>query len=180
VTYEITASNTGDAAGPYTVTDRLRFGAGLTVTSATVAQAPEGVTLASGWTGLGAVGAAENVVATGTLPAGGVHVYRVVVTATLDTAKADGSTLTCPAPGSDEPGGFANTAGIDHNDLTARADACELPEWPKDVPPPLAVTGGQLSAGVIGAALLLLIAGGVLLAARRRHATRTAVDDSDE
>ncbi|MDP3952576.1 LPXTG cell wall anchor domain-containing protein [Microbacterium sp.] len=168
VTYEIVASNTGAAAGDYTLTDRLRYGAGITVTAATVTQAPDGVALAAAWTGQGAEGADENIVATGALDVGGVHTYRVVVQATLDTKAADGTTLTCPAPGSDQPGGFANTAGVAHNDLTGSADACATPEWPAEVPLPQ--TGGEISLGLLSAAMLLLLAGGVLLYTRRRRA----------
>ncbi|WP_203136995.1 DUF11 domain-containing protein [Microbacterium sp. JZ31] len=170
VTYEIVAVNDGGAAGDYQVVDRLRYGAGIEVTGARITEAPEGVTLAEGWTGLGEEGAAENVVADGILAAGGTHTYRVVVTSTLDTGAADASTLACPEPGSDAAGGFANTAGITHNGLADAAAACDVPEWPEDVPPPLASTGGAVSVGLLGGALLLLIAGGVLLVARRRTA----------
>ncbi|WP_203136398.1 hypothetical protein [Microbacterium sp. JZ31] len=177
VTYEIVATNDGAAAGDYQVVDRLRYGAGIEVTGARITEAPEGVTLAEGWTGLGEDGAAENVVADGTLPAGGNHTYRVVVTSTLDTDAADGSTLALPEPGSEGDGGFANSAVIVHNDLTDRADAGAVPEWPKDVPPPLAATGGTIAAGVIGTALALLIAGGILLATRRRRESDTAAKE---
>lgn len=169
VNYTITVDNDGAATGAYTVTDQLRYGAGIEVLSATVTSAPAGVTTETGWTGLGEKGANENVVASDvSLAAGGVHIYQVVVETRLDTATADGTTLVCPAPGSDARGGFANTAGLDHNDLTDEANACAIPEWPKDVPPPLAQTGGTIALGALGAALALLIAGGVLLHIRRR------------
>jgi hypothetical protein len=171
IEYEIVATNDGAEQGDYTVTDQLRYGAGITVTGASVTEAPEGVTVAEGWTGLGEDGAGENTLAEGVLAAGGTHTYRVVVTATVDTDAADASTLTCPEPGSGQAGGFANTAGIAHNGLTDGAEACALPEWPEDVPPPLAATGGTIAVSIAGAALLLLIAGGVLLIARRRSAT---------
>lgn len=170
VNYTLTVFNDGAVQGLYTLTDQLRYGAGIEVLEATVTSAPEGVTPAATWTGQGAKDAAENVVATDVaLAAGGSHVYRVTVETSLDTAAADGTTLTCPAPGSDDRGGFANTAGVGHNDLTADASACDVPEWPEDVPPPLATTGGTIAVGAVGAAVLLLIAGGVLLYARRRR-----------
>jgi len=172
VNYVITVLNDGAAQGLYTLTDQLRYGAGINVLDATITSAPEGVTPAATWTGQGEAGATENVVVTDVaLAAGASHVYRVSVDARLDTATADGTTLTCPAPGTTDRGGFANTAGVDHNDLTADASACDVPEWPKDVPPPLAVTGGTIALGTIGAAFLLLMAGGVLLYARRRRVT---------
>ena len=170
VNYTLTVFNDGAVQGLYTLTDQLRYGAGIEVLKATVTSAPEGVTPAATWTGQGAKDAAENVVATDVaLAAGGSHVYRVTIETSLDTAAADGTTLTCPAPGSDDRGGFANTAGVGHNDLTADASACDVPEWPEDVPPPLATTGGTIAVGAVGAAVLLLIAGGVLLYARRRR-----------
>lgn len=168
VTYEIVTSNTGAAAGEYTLTDRLRFGAGIDITSAAVTVVPEGITAAASWTGQGDEGADENIVASGNLSVGDVHTYQVVVKATLDTAAADATTLTCPESGSDR-GGFANTAGVEHNDLSDTADACDTPEWPEGTPPPLAITGGQISMGLVGGALLLLMAGGVFLALRRRR-----------
>ncbi|MCK2028071.1 hypothetical protein KZC56_17375 [Microbacterium sp. SSW1-47] len=170
VNYTITVLNDGAVAGDYTLTDQLRYGAGIEILDATIVSAPEGVTPAATWTGQGETGAAENVVATDvSLAAGASHLYRVTVEARLDTDAADGTTLTCPAPGSTDRGGFANTAGVDHNDLIADASACDVPEWPEDVPPPLATTGGTIALGTISAALLLLVAGGVLLYTRRRR-----------
>ncbi|MFB4349802.1 beta strand repeat-containing protein [Microbacterium sp. CR_7] len=170
VNYTITVVNDGAAAGDYTATDRLRYGTGIEVRSAAVTAAPEGVTPAASWTGRGAEGEAANVVAANvSLAAGMQHVYRVTVVAFLNTATADSTAIVCPAPGSDGNGGFANTAGLSHNDLTADAEACAVPEWPEDVPPPLAITGGTIAIGVVTTGLLLLLAGAVLLYVRRRR-----------
>ncbi|WP_261166461.1 DUF11 domain-containing protein [Microbacterium sp. Marseille-Q6965] len=170
VRYVVTATNDGAAAGEYDLVDRLRYGAGLEVRSAVVIDAPEGVTPSSSWTGRGEDGSDENVVAADVaLGAGVTHTYRVSVTAVLDTDAADASTLACPKPGSGEPGGFANTAGLAHNGLSDAAGACAVPEWPEDVPSPLERTGATIAAGVIGAAVLLLLLGGGLLIARRRR-----------
>lgn len=131
VLYTITVSNDGGADGLYDLTDRLRYGAGITVRSATVTSTPTGVAASSGWTGQGADGAAENVIVAGaTLPAGATHTYTVQVRAEVDTDAADDTTFSCPAPGSGEPGGFANTAGVAHNGLGDSADACAAPENP--------------------------------------------------
>ncbi|MGM7680096.1 DUF7507 domain-containing protein [Microbacterium sp. A94] len=177
VNYTITVQNDGAATGAYTVTDELRYGAGIEVLDATVVSAPEGITPAATWTGLGETGAEQNVIATDVaLAAGSTHTYQVRVEARLDTSKADSTTLKCPAPGSNDRGGFANTAGVDHNDLTDDATACEVPEWPKDVPPPLATTGGEIAIGTIGAALLLMMAGGLLLYMRRRTAAEVVAE----
>ncbi|MGY1550596.1 DUF7507 domain-containing protein [Microbacterium sp. A588] len=171
VTYEITAINDGAAQGDYTLTDRLRFGAGLEVTASQVTSAPEGVTVADGWTGQGAEGDASNVIASGVaLAAGGAHTYQVRVIATVDENADNPSTYTCPEPGSGEPGGFANTAGIDHNDLGDSADACDTPDKPET--PDLAVTGATIAWSIIGLAMLLLMLGIIALFIARR---RTAV-----
>ncbi|WP_324013364.1 SdrD B-like domain-containing protein [Microbacterium sp. JZ37] len=131
VEYEIVAVNDGAEAGVYDLSDRLRFGAGIEVQTAEIAEAPEGVTPNEAWTGQGEEGADENVVASDVaLGAGSEHTYRVVVTATLDAEATDESTFACPAPGEDGTGGFANTAGIVHNDLTDTAEACDVPNEP--------------------------------------------------
>jgi len=171
VNYTITVGNDGAAVGEYTVTDRLRYGTGIEVRSAAVTVVPEGITPAATWTGRGAAGDATNVIAANiSLAAGGTHVYRVTVIAFLNTETADVTAITCPAPGSDGNGGFANMAGLWHNDLTADAEVCAVPEWPEDVPPPLAITGGTIAAGVVTTGLLLLLVGAILLYVRRRRA----------
>lgn len=179
VNYTITVLNDGAAAGPYTLTDQLRYGTGITVIDATVTEAPEDVIPAATWTGLGEAGAVENVVASDvSLAAGGTHTYRVTVETHLDTDAADATAITCPEPGSGDRGGFSNIAGVNHNGLTADAAACAVPEWPEDVPPPLAVTGGEGVAWfVLATALILLAGGGVLMIARRRRATESADAD---
>ena len=183
VTYAITAVNTGAVAGKYTLTDRLRFGAGITVTAAAVTDTPKGVTAARSWTGQGADGAAANVVATGVdLKAGGKHTYRVQVRATVPGDSGDASTFTCPEPGSGKPGGFANTAGIGHNDLADAAEACATPNKPGEPgepgdpgtppPPPLAMTGADLGWIIAGAALLILLGAAALIIAHQRRKSR--------
>ncbi len=172
ITYDVVATNAGDGDGVYTLTDRLRFGAGIEVVSAEVIAVPDGVTAAAAWTGEGADGDPANVVATDvTLPAGGVHTYRVRVVATAGGAAPEASVFDCPAPGSGDAGGFTNTAGISHNDLTDDAVACAEPDRPA-APGAIAVTG--IDAGFIagGASLLLLLGAVVLIATRRRARTR--------
>jgi hypothetical protein len=178
VTYEITAVNDGAAEGVYTLTDRLRFGAGITVDEATVTDTPEGVTALASWTGQGAVQAAPaNVVADGvTLGAGRTHTYRVQVLATVNGSETNLSAFTCPEPGFGERGGFANVAGIDLNDLTDSADACATPladtSPPGETsPPPLAPTGADVSWLIAGAALLLLLGAAAMIVARQRRST---------
>ncbi|MDF2826735.1 MAG: hypothetical protein K0R01_18 [Mycobacterium sp.] len=178
VTYTITATNDGAAAGVYDLTDRLRYGAGIEVRTATVTSAPDGVTPSSSWTGQGAEGDPANVVATGvSLAAGATHTYRVKVVATLDTEQVDDTTFTCPEPGADGSGGFANTAGIGHNGLADAAQACDTPDKPADPGKPgkpggsLATTGATLAWVAGGAALLMLIGTLALILARNRRTT---------
>jgi uncharacterized repeat protein (TIGR01451 family) len=181
VKYTITASNDGAAAGVYDLTDRLSYGAGIQVKTATVTTAPEGVTPSGTWTGQGPEGDPVNVVATDVpLAQGATHTYQVQVVATLDTAATNESTFTCPEPGTDGRGGFANTAGIDHNDLTATAEACDTPDKPGDPGTPgkpgkpggsLATTGATLAWVAGGAALLMLIGALALIIARNRRTT---------
>jgi fimbrial isopeptide formation D2 family protein len=172
VNYTVTVVNDGAAAGEYTVTDRLRYGTGIEVISATVSSAPAGVTPSAAWTGRGGNGSDANVIAAGVpLGAGGTHTYQVRVVAELHTSDADATAITCPAPGSDGNGGFANTAGVTHNDLTDTASACAVPEWPKGTPQPLSATGLALAWGIPVGALTLLIMGGfaVWFSVRRRQ-----------
>jgi hypothetical protein len=190
ITYEIKATNSGDADGTYTLTDRLRFGAGIDVTSAEVTSTPKGVTAAESWTGQGVEGDDANVVATAVnLRAGATHTYRVKVQATVDGDAANESTFTCPPSGSGKPGGFANTAGIGHNDLTDSADACATPKepvkpaepvdsadpvdpvdpgTPRDLPP-LAATGATIGWITGGAALLILLGAAAMIISRHRR-----------
>lgn len=176
VNYVLTVVNDGAAAGKYDLTDRLRYGKGIEVTSAKVTSAPDGVTPAGTWTGQGAKGARENVITTGVaLDAGSTHTYRVRVLAKLNTATADSSAITCPAEGSDGAGGFANTAGVDHNGLTDTASACATPKWPAGVADPLASTGSSIAWGIpLGALVLLILGGGAIwFSKRRKHAAGT-------
>lgn len=182
VTYAIKAVNTGAAAGEYTLTDRLRFGAGIDVQTAQVTATPKGVTAARSWTGEGPEGSAANVVATDVnLRAGATHTYQVQVHAAVPVDTGDTSTFTCPEPGSGKPGGFANTAGIGHNDLADAAEACATPPGhepppgdtpPGQTPPPLAMTGADLGWIIAGAALLILLGAAALIIAHQRRNTR--------
>jgi uncharacterized repeat protein (TIGR01451 family) len=163
ILYDIVVTNTGDAAGKYTLSDRLRFGAGIEVESAEVTGAPEGVTVADSWTGQGAVGNADNVISSDVdLAAGGVHAYRVRVVASIQAGATDGTTAVCPT-GADGNGGFANTAAIAHNGLTAADDACATPP-----PPPLAITGADVM-WLAGLALAILLLGMIAMVLARRR-----------
>ncbi|MBE1877425.1 DUF11 domain-containing protein [Myceligenerans pegani] len=125
ITYDLVATNTGAAEGDYDLSDRLRYGDGIEVESAAVTTAPDGVTPSAGWTGRGADGADENVVATDVaLPAGDSHTYQVRVVVSLDEAVVTPGTLECPEPGSGGTGGLANVGELTHNGETRDDDAC--------------------------------------------------------
>lgn len=177
VTYEITASNDGAAEGVYTLVDRLRFGAGIEVRSATVTSAPEGVKASGMWTGQGVDGEATNVVAPDVvLSAAGTHVYRVQVVSTVDGSETDSFTFSCPEPGSGSSGGFTNIAGISHNDLTDAAMACASPAEPGDPDEPSTPGGGLAATGaaigwIAGGAAVLLLLGVIALAVVRSRRT---------
>ncbi|WP_309105274.1 LPXTG cell wall anchor domain-containing protein, partial [Microbacterium sp.] len=66
-----------------------------------------------------------------------------------------------------DAGGFTNTAGISHNDLTDDAVACAEPERPA-TPGAIALTGIDGGPIAAGAALLLLLGAALLVARRRR------------
>ncbi|WP_189636373.1 hypothetical protein, partial [Arthrobacter sp. NamB2] len=128
VTYEINAINDGAAQGIYTLTDQLRFGAGIQVRDAAVTSTPDGVPASEAWVGTGSAGSKENVIASDvSLAASQVHTYRVEVVATVDGDAANSTTFACPAIGTGDRGGFANTAGIGHNGLSDEAAACATP-----------------------------------------------------
>lgn len=172
VSYTITVTNDGAAAAVYDLTDRLRYGAGITVVSATVTSTPDSVSALGAWTGQGEQGAAANVVATDvSLAAGTTHTYTVQVVAEISADAADVSTFSCPAPGSGESGGFANTAGVAHNGQSDSAEACASPGEPSAGTPPLPGTGATIGSAATAAALLMLLGAIALIAARRRRLT---------
>ncbi len=196
VDYDITVTNDGAAAGLYTVSDQLRFGDGIEVLDAVVSSAPDGVEVEDTWTGQGTDGAQENTVAIDVdLDSGQVHTYQVTVTAILDEdLDAEGPAFTCPAPGSGDTGAFANTAGVESNDLVATDEACEVPEVPTpptpgetppaDTPPvsevpkdDLPSTGSQVDHIALAALVLLALGGLMIGAARRRRATTHTAGD---
>jgi uncharacterized repeat protein (TIGR01451 family) len=173
VNYAIQVVNDGAAAGAYDLVDRLRYGTGIQVQSATVTEAPKGVMPAESWTGRGEEGDAANVIASDVqLAAGTTHTYRVQVVATVDAAAANASTWACPEPGTGEPGGFANTAGMGHNGLTDTAEACATPDEPEGATPggTLPKTGVMIGT-LVGAAALLLLLGLLAVHAARRRTT---------
>lgn len=126
IEYDLTVTNTGGATGSYDLSDLLRYGDGIVITDGpNVVQSPPGVTPESTWTGQGAEGAAENIIAADVaLAAGADHTYRVSATVELDEASVSPADLECPTPGSGNAGGLANTASVTSNGIDATDDAC--------------------------------------------------------
>jgi len=108
-----------DAAAEYDLSDDLAFGSGITVLSAAVTDAPDGVALAP-WSGSGAI-------ATGaTLPANGEHSYQVTVVADAGTVAG----LPAAACQAGIAGGFANTGTLSLVDRDLEAETCASPVAP--------------------------------------------------
>lgn len=118
--YSVVVTNTSPtAAATYTLNDALAFGAGISVVSAAVTSAPEGV--ATTWSGSGPI-------ATGvTIPANTQHAFEI--TAVADAGTTGGTPAgTCT---SGVAGGFANRATLATSDgRTASAEACAAPVEP--------------------------------------------------
>lgn len=165
IAYEIDVMNDGAAAGEYTLTDRLRYGTGITVRGVDVA-GPDGVALNDGFTGQESDGGDATRVADGSLGAGETHTFTVTVTAEVAENGLDTTTVTCPSGDGADRGGFANTAAVTHNGLSAEDTACGVPDIP---PGGLVETGSTLVMLPIAAGVLSLLAGGLILVLRRRR-----------
>lgn len=122
VTYDINVDNSG-GAGAYDLDDALRFGGGITVDGATVANtSPGSITTDPAWDGL----AATRVVTGQAIAAGAGHRYRVTVLATLATTittEAGDCTLSTTETGT----GFLNTATVTHDQTEVTDTACGEP-----------------------------------------------------
>ncbi|WP_261166822.1 RHS repeat domain-containing protein [Microbacterium sp. Marseille-Q6965] len=164
IVYAIVAENAGGAAGTYDLYDKLLFGEGIEIVSSEVASAPAGVTPAASWTGLGEQKLSDpnRIAADVVLDSGAAHTYSVRVEITAEASDLSASARQCPAPGSGDRGGLANSAALAHNGHLAEDDVCP------PLPAALAATGGVLMLGVLSTALLLLIGGGGFLLFRRR------------
>ncbi|GIG62893.1 hypothetical protein Lfu02_72650 [Longispora fulva] len=120
VVYDITVSNLGGATSVYNLTDTLTFGAGTTVTAASVVNTtPGGITTNPAWNG-----STQTAVVTGqSIAVGVVHVYRVTVTATvaptITAQQAD-----CALDAGETGTGFRNTSALTVGSVTTTDDAC--------------------------------------------------------
>src|SRR5690606_81526 len=120
IVYDLVATNVGSAEADYDLSDRLRYGDGIEIVSAELTTAPDGVTSNPAWAGLGAEGAAENVIASGVgIAAGDAHTYQVEVVVEMDEHTIDPAALQCPPPGAGGNGGLANSVSLDSNGIAS-------------------------------------------------------------
>jgi LPXTG-motif cell wall-anchored protein len=173
ITYDVTVSNTSSVTAVYTVEDELRYGNGLVVKDATVADWPDGVDVSDSWNGISDLVIADDV----DLAVDGVHVYRVVVTATVPSTVTS-SARDCQVTGSETGTGFLNTATVSTDLGEASASDCasapEEPAAPVVAKPSgtgsLPNTGANVTVGIL-ALLGLLIAGSLaVFISRKRNA----------
>ncbi|HWK92355.1 MAG TPA: hypothetical protein VNR17_08815 [Luteimicrobium sp.] len=182
--YRVTVHNPGGAAQRYDLEDRLRFGGGIRVVSASLASAD--VTVNRGWDGTLDTAAVSG----GTIAAGATHTVRVTVTARVPSVLSAEARECRGTAGAPQAGGFLNTASV-RGEVGdgATAEACSdvpppggtpTPTAPTTTPPvspaptpaggggggPLATTGFAAWTTLLVAALLL--AAGLLLVRRRR------------
>jgi len=189
ITYEIQVTNPGEITTVYDLDDRLRYGAGITVTGATVANVdPGSVTTEPGWDGL----TATRVATAATIGAGATHTYQATITAQVPEGITDDQ-MDCELDGAEEGSGFLNEATATQGSTAHHDDACagvlavqvEDPDDPR-VPVTTPAAGGTGSRGrlaytgaAIGGLVLLglaLILGGTFLTRRgRRGGSPTAV-----
>lgn len=157
ITYAITVSSESLFPESYDLTDELRFGAGITATSASVLS-EDGVSVNAGWNGRSDTRVASNTV----LPALGTHKYVVTVTASVASSVTN-KNADCTLSADETGTGFLNTALVEFRGGTAESEACSGFTVPQ---PPLVVTGFG-SNWIPGIALSLLGAGAAFLLWRR-------------
>ncbi|WP_156611366.1 SdrD B-like domain-containing protein [Auraticoccus cholistanensis] len=129
VVYGVEVSNLGVEATEYDLDDELRFDQNVTVESAEVTQAPDGVTLADpAWDGAAQQRVAEDVALLGNDDEGyAPHVYQLTVVAEVpvDLVAQGGIAVCAEGEGSEEPAALNNRASIDLVDERSKSDvAC--------------------------------------------------------
>ncbi|MEK2492765.1 hypothetical protein WN990_24750 [Kitasatospora purpeofusca] len=118
--YDITVTNRGAAPGTYTLDDRARFGAGITVVSARVTAAPAGVTPNAAWDAQGNA----RIVTDQALGADTTHTYRVTVTAQVPANAADPASTDCTLDAGESGTGLLNEATTTVDGREEKKSAC--------------------------------------------------------
>ncbi|HEX7132123.1 MAG TPA: hypothetical protein VF228_06075 [Iamia sp.] len=190
VHYRLTVENIGSVAMTYDLDDTLLFGAGVTVTAATVANTTPGdVPVVAGWDGR----AQPRVATAEPIAVGEVHVFDVTVRVTVE-ATATAASIDCAVDPGETGTGTTNSAtlGSATTDAEATVAVCGAvaPRDPGSVGPvppvvgttspgtgPLARTGAAIGL-LVAVGLSLLVAGSVLGGGRRRHRLPSSIDPS--
>jgi uncharacterized repeat protein (TIGR01451 family) len=120
VVYDVVVTNTGDGPDAYMLDDQLRFGAGITILSASVTNlAPGTIMTSAAWNG----GADTRVVTDQPIAGKASHTYQVTVTVdALTVVSVDAAA--CSTGETLQPGGLLNVALIDSSSTTTTADDC--------------------------------------------------------
>jgi hypothetical protein len=131
MSYEIRVVNPTTAPVPYSLSQALKFGVGITINSAAVSQAPAGVTAAA-WNG---TSTATLTAAPRNIGSGAVDVWRVTVAATANTAaRAVGSTTgDCTLAGAETGTGFLARATVTDGAASVVEDRCSPAIQPRIV-----------------------------------------------
>ncbi|MFJ8043942.1 isopeptide-forming domain-containing fimbrial protein [Kitasatospora sp. NPDC096147] len=121
VRYDLTVANTGAGPGSYTLSDTLKYGTGLTVTSATGTNTtPGGLPVRPDWNGTSRTQLSDNEA----LGARTTHVWSVVVRYTVDGTTATATSTDCTLDPGESGTGTLNQAGVNVNGGTAETSAC--------------------------------------------------------
>ena len=170
VEYALTVENPGGLEDVYDLDDRLQFGTGITVVSATVTSM-DGVEIDPTWDGLDAVRVATAVPIAGET----VHTFNVAVTVTVpSTITVDAADCTTATSG--EGTGLLNTATLTYTGGEADDSACApVPTSPPPTSPPptsepLPPTGTTLGGLWLGLGMVLVGSALLLLLRRNRIA----------
>lgn len=172
VNYDITVTNAGPGNAEYDLDDTLRFGAGITVKSATAANTgPGGISTNTGWNGTSTSLIAENIVSEGSSDGTPVsHVYRVTVIANVPPSLAAAES-DCTTDASESGTGLLNTATLTSDRGNGAASACVEPPKITITPAgaPLATTGVNAGPLALGALTVFLLGGAAITTAKIRR-----------
>ncbi|WP_157640885.1 DUF7507 domain-containing protein [Longispora albida] len=118
--YDLVVRNPGSASKTYEASDQLRYGAGITISSASVASTPAGVAFNKNWNGIAdtALSPAQSIAA------GGTHTYRLKIVAKLP-ATLDPKAGDCTLDSGEIGTGLLNEGSILVDGKTSRAQACQ-------------------------------------------------------
>jgi hypothetical protein len=119
--YSLVVKQGPGAAGVYDLTDQLKLGAPVTVTSTSVANSqPGGIGVNTSWNGAGDRSIATDV----PIAAGATHGYDLRIGVTVDTGAVTPANADCALTPGETGTGALNTASVTVNDLPAEDSGC--------------------------------------------------------